>query len=199
MHPAAKPAATGSWSRRRPVTGHWRLIDRAARIIIQMTRIYLSATMASLRKLGDTGSLPVLYAHSVTPGLREWYTEGDIEDLEYVAFTRAAQDALSLLAEHPSAPPRRVVVSVDLPDSGFTVAPGELGGSSITVESPVPLSTVAAIHVDGSEAESDVAAARDLVEAAGRGDADAEFTVTACEDHELEWYDPSELEVLLQA
>jgi len=32
----------------------------------------------------------LLVAHAVTPALREWYAEGDEEELEYVAFTRAA-------------------------------------------------------------------------------------------------------------
>ena len=35
--------------------------------------------------------------HAVTPDLREWYAEGDEEELEYVAFTRAAQGALRVL------------------------------------------------------------------------------------------------------
>jgi len=38
-----------------------------------------------------------------------------------------------------------------------------------------------------------VAAAADVVEEAAAGDPDAQFTVDGAEDHELEWYDPSEL------
>lgn len=153
--------------------------------------------MVSLRELGDTGNLPVSFAHAVTPGLREWYTEGDIEDLEYVAFTRAAQDALGLLAEQP-AQPRRVVVSADLPDTAITVPTGELGDSRVIVDAAVPSDRLAAIHIDGVDAEPDVTAALPFVAAAATGDADAEFTLAACEDHELEWYDVSELDLLLQ-
>jgi hypothetical protein len=91
----------------------------------------------------------------VTPGLREWYAEGDDEELEYVAFTRAAQGALRLLRQDTAAPRRRVVVSVD-------VAP-------------------------------EVTAAGDVVDQAAAGDPDAQFTVDSAEDHELEWFDPTEL------
>ncbi|GAA4904831.1 hypothetical protein LX16_3613 [Stackebrandtia albiflava] len=163
-----------------------------------MTRIYLSATVPLLRELSETSKLPVSRAHAVTPGLREWYIEGELEDLEYAAFTRAAQDALWLLADDPSAPPRRVVVSVDLPDDQFSVPVGELGDSRVTVAAAVPLRAVAAIHVDGPEAATDVTTARGLVTAASAGDADAEFIVESVEDRELEWYDPSELARLLE-
>ncbi len=49
------------------------------------------------------------------------------------------------------------------------------------------------IHVDSAAAEADVAAAADVVDEAAAGDPDAQFTVDGAEDHELEWYDPSEL------
>ncbi|MFD0556039.1 hypothetical protein FB566_1262 [Stackebrandtia endophytica] len=162
-----------------------------------MTRIYLSATLPLLRDLHETSKLPVTHAHAVTPALREWYTEGELEDLEYVAFTRAAQDSLLLLAEQPSAPPRRVVVSIDIPDGEVTVRPGELGSSAVSVAAPVSLAAVAAIHIDGSDAVTDVTTARGLIGAAADGDTDAQFIVEAAEDHELEWYDPSELDVIV--
>jgi hypothetical protein len=41
-----------------------------------------------------------------------------------------------------------------------------------------------------------VAAAVAVVLAAAAGDEDAQFIVDAVEDHELEWYDPSELDQL---
>ena len=46
---------------------------------------------------------------------------------------------------------------------------------------------------------SDVAAAADVVEEALAGDPDAQFTVDGAEDHELEWYDVSELDGLVNA
>jgi len=57
----------------------------------------------------------------------------------------------------------------------------------------VPLAAVAAVHVDSVDAEADIAAAADVVEEALAGDPDAQFTVDSAEDHELEWYDPTEL------
>jgi len=62
---------------------------------------------------------------------------------------------------------------------------------------PVPLTAVAAIHIAGAAAEVDVAAAAKVVEEAAAGDPDAQFTVDGAEDHELEWYDPSELDRLV--
>jgi hypothetical protein len=61
----------------------------------------------------------------------------------------------------------------------------------------VPVQSVAAIHVDSADATEDVAAAADQVEEALAGDPDAQFTVDSAEDHELEWFDVSELDTLL--
>ncbi|MGC5018340.1 DUF6912 family protein [Micromonospora sp. DT47] len=164
----------------------------------ELVRVYVPATVPMLARLGEQG-LPAVQAHAVTPALREWYAEGDEEELEYVAFTRAAQDALHLLREDPAAPRRRVVVSVDLPPSAVGRADVDLGSSAVRLERPVPASAIAALHVDGADAVEDVAAAVDVVVEAAAGDPDAQFTVDGAEDHELEWYDPSELELLLRS
>jgi hypothetical protein len=158
-------------------------------------RVYLPATLAALATLKERGELePPSEAHAVTPTLREWYAEGDEEELEYVAFTRAAQGSLRMLHADPQAPRRRVVVSVDVPSPGIRRrGDQELGSSLVWVLDAVPLSAVAAVHVDGRDAEPDVAAAAEVVEAANAGDPDAQFTVDGAEDHDLEWYDPTEL------
>jgi hypothetical protein len=158
-------------------------------------RVYLPATLPVLAMLKEHGELdPSSEAHAVTPALREWYAEGDDEELEYVAFTRAAQGALRLLRHDPRAPRRRVVISVDVPAGAvLRRADQDLGSSLVGVSGAVTLASVAAIHVDSAAAEADVAAAADVVEEAAAGDPDAQFTVDGAEDHELEWYDPSEL------
>lgn len=159
-------------------------------------RVYLPATLSVLRQLRAHGELgpPPLTAHAVTPALREWYAEGDEEELEYIAFTRAAQEALRLLRADPSAPRRRVVVSVDMPPAAVQRHDTDLGSSLVRLAVPVPRAAVAAIHVDGTGAEADVAAAAEVVAEAAAGDPDAQFTVDGAEDHELEWYDVSELD-----
>ncbi|MGB2569416.1 DUF6912 family protein [Micromonospora citrea] len=164
----------------------------------QLVRVYVPATVPMLTRLREHG-LPAAEAHAVTPALREWYAEGDEEELEYVAFTRAAQDALQLLREDPAAPRRRVVVSVDLPPAAVGRGDGELGSSYVLLDGPVPVGSVAALHVDGADAVDDVGAAVQVIAEALAGDPDAQFTVDSAEDHELEWYDPSELELLLRA
>jgi hypothetical protein len=165
-----------------------------------LIRVYLPATLPMLAALRDEGLAvpPGVDAHAVTPSLREWYAEGDEEELEYVAFTRAAQAALRLLRRDADAPRRRVVVSADLP--ARLVKPdstAELGSSAVRPGPPVSVAAVAAIHLDGTDAADDVAAAAAVVEEALAGEPDAQFTVDGAEDHELEWYDVSELDTLL--
>jgi hypothetical protein len=166
--------------------------------ITEQVRVYVPATvpmLAALRSSGHLGSGPV-EAHAVTPALREWYAEGDEEELEYVAFTRAAQAALQLLKHDPEAPRRRVVVSADVPASALAREDVELGSSTVRLPQPIALKEVASIHVDGADATEQVAAAAEVVDEALAGDPDAQFTVDGAEDHELEWYAASELDEL---
>ena len=162
----------------------------------QIVRVYVPATLpllGTLRDKGETGG-PGDPVHAVTPRLREWYAEGDEEELEYVAFTRAAQSALVLLHRDPQAARRRVVISADVPASSLTRGDEQLGSSIMTLGRPLPLGAIAAIHVDSADAEPDVTAAVDAVPAALDGDEDAQFTVDGAEDHELEWYDATEID-----
>ena len=166
-------------------------------VATDLMRVYVPATMPQLIALRERGELAVpVEVHAVTPTLREWYAEGDEEELEYVAFTRAAQGALRLLRHDPKAPRRRVVVSADVPAGALRRADQDLGSSLVGMAHAVPLDAVAAIHVDGVGAETDVAAAAEVVDEAAAGDPDAQFAVDGAEDHELEWYDPSELDRL---
>jgi hypothetical protein len=169
---------------------------------VRVTRIYVPATLTMLRPLGVecslAGGTTGLSAHAVTPSLREWYAEGDEEELEYVAFTRAAQTALRLLHVDTSAPRRRVVVSADVPPGRLVMAETDLGSSDVRVPGDLEFAAVAAVHVDGVDAEADVSAAANVVEEALAGDPDAQFTVDGAEDHELEWYDVTEIGQLLR-
>ena len=163
-----------------------------------LVRVYVPATvpmLATLRADGHLGAGPIV-AHAVTPSLREWYAEGDQEELEYVAFTRAAQDALRLLRHDPSAPRRRVVVSADVPADALVREEVELGSSTVRLPAAISLREVASIHVDGSSAAEAVGAAAEVVSEALAGDPDAQFTVDGAEDHELEWYAVTELDEL---
>jgi hypothetical protein len=167
--------------------------------ITDLIRVYVPATLpmlAELRKSGQLGETSVA-AHAVTPALREWYAEGDEEELEYVAFTRAAQEALRLLRHDTAAPRRRVVVSADVPSASLIREEVELGSSTVRLPATIALSEVASIHVDGADAAEDVEAAVAVVEEALAGDPDAQFTVDGAEDHELEWYAADELDDLL--
>jgi hypothetical protein len=162
--------------------------------------VYVPATLPMLAGLRADGRFGDghLVAHAVTPALREWYAEGDEEELEYAAFTRAAQAALHLLRLDPQAPRRRVVVSADIPASALRrEAETELGSSTVRLSEPVSLKEITSVHVDGPEAADDVAAAVGVIDEAQAGDPDAQFTVDGAEDHELAWYAASELDDLI--
>jgi hypothetical protein len=168
--------------------------------VASFVRVYVPATVAMVAILRDAAALPesAVLAHAVTPTLREWYVEGDEEELEYVAFSRAAQDALRLLHADPGAPRRRIVVSADVPTHVVEPLDHDLGTSAVRLTGPVRLESVAAIHIDAKDAETDVAAAAEAVDAAASGDPDAQFTVDSAEDHELLWYAPEEIDELLK-
>ena len=153
-------------------------------------RVYLPLTLTTLRAAVAAGEVPCTDGYAVTPGLREWYAEGDQDELEYSALTAAARESLRLLAEDPTAPRRRVVLAVDV--DGAQPRDGQERGT-VTVTGPVPWRKVAAGHLDDPDAAEDIAAAVLAVGAADGGDDDAAFTVDSAEAHELQWYATQEL------
>jgi type II secretory pathway component HofQ len=160
-------------------------------------RVYLPATTGVLRRLVDKGELgPPLTAFAVTPSLREWYTEGDLEELEYAALLEAARGSLRLLDEDPTSARRRVVIAADVPDASAEARP-DLDRAVVRVTTAVPLRLVAAVHVDGPDAEEAVRAAADAVLEADLGSEDAKFVLDEAEGHELLWYASQEVGPLL--
>ena len=161
-------------------------------------RIYLASTLPLLARARAAGQLSdgPSVGFAVTPALREWYAEGDLEELEYAAMTAAARRSLSLLADDPSALRRRVVLAVDVPDAGVRPTP-DAGRAELSVLHPLPWSALASVHVDGFEAEPAVTAAALAVRAAAEGDEDAQFVVESAEDESLLWYAVQEADDLL--
>ncbi|MFF3332139.1 DUF6912 family protein [Streptomyces sp. NPDC002888] len=166
-------------------------------------RVYVPLTLPGLAEAYKTGELGVgpLVAYAVTPALREWYVSDDLEELEYAALNRAALASLRLLAADPEAARRRVVVAVDVPDRAAAsdpdraLDPAALG--EVRVDGAVSLAKAAAVHVDAGDAEADVAAAAQALQAADGGDDDAQFVVDGAEDHELLWYATQEIQNLV--
>lgn len=161
-------------------------------------RVYIPATSAALRALLETSELgpAPLTAFAVTPGLREWYVDDDLEALEYAASVEAARASLRLLAADGSAVPRRVVVAAEVPEGSVTVR-DDLDRGVVRLATPIPLGQVASVHVDDADAEAAVRIAVELIDAADLGDADAEDAVDDTEGFELAWYATQELETLL--
>ena len=161
-------------------------------------RVYVPATNRTLRQLVETGELgpPPLTAFAVTPGLREWYTDGDVDELEYAALLEAARGSLRLLDEDPTASRRRAVVAVDVPDSAVEARP-DLDRAVVRIAQPVPLRLVAAVHFDGPQAEPAVRAAANAALEADLGSEDAKFVLDEAEGHELLWFASQEIRPLL--
>jgi len=164
-------------------------------------RVFLPATLGLLHQLvADEEFRPVSgTAFALTPALRESYSSGDTEDMEYIAMLDAARASLRLLAaelsEDPEGLPRRAVIAADVDD--VKLRP-DLDYSVVKVPGTVTMKMIASVHVDTADAEPAVRAASAVVDAADLGDPDAEFTVGSAEDHTLAWYAPQELPFLLE-
>jgi hypothetical protein len=154
-----------------------------------------------LQALVDSGELAPVSgtAFALTPMLRESYAAGDAEELEYAAMTEAARASLRLLSAEldgdPEVMARRVVVAADI--DGVRLRP-DLDDAAVTLPGPVPITAIAAVHVDLAEAQEAVRAAAAVVDAADLGDPDAEFTLGDAEDHDMAWYAPQELSFLIE-
>jgi len=151
-----------------------------------------------LRAALDTGEFgpPPLTAYAVTPSLREWYAEGDIEELEYAAMLAAARASLRLLASDPAVPTRRVVIAADVDDGVVQPVP-DLERAALFVTQPVAMADVVSGHVDDVAVTDVVAAAVAAVRQADIGDEDAAFAVDEAQAHELQWYATQELSDLV--
>lgn len=157
-------------------------------------RVYLPSTTSGLRELVDTGALggPSTTAFAVTAGLREWYLDDDLEELEYAATMEAARASLRMIDGDPTAARRRVVLAADVPDGAVTVR-DDLDRGVVHVDGPVTLAQVAALHADGPEAEAAVDAAAVSITAADLGDPAGQDVVDDAEGFELSWYASQEI------
>lgn len=160
-------------------------------------RVYLPATVPLLAEWLDAGEVgpPPLTVCAVTPALREWYTGGDRDDLEYAAFSAAARLSLALLADDLAAPARRVVLAADVADRSVLAAPdGTAGPGGARLTDVVLIADVAAVHVDDAAAAGPVTAAR---QALADAEPDSDLLVEEVADHELSWYATQEVDALL--
>lgn len=161
-------------------------------------RVYVPVTTRILRELVETGELgpPPVTAFAVTSELLEWYTSGDLEELEFAALLEAARGSLRLLDEDPVSARRRGVLAADVPDTQVDVRP-DLDRAVVRVTAAIPMRQVAAVHMDGPGAEAAVRAAAAAVLEADLGSEDAKFLVDEAEGHELLWFASQEVGPLL--
>jgi hypothetical protein len=158
-------------------------------------RVYLPATLPALGEVLRSGAVTPapLRGFAVTPALREAYASGDDEELEYAAMTAAARVSLRLIAAAPGTAPRRVVLAAEVPDESVRWNLDGVDAGVVEVTESVPVTWLAAGHVDHPDAQPDVAAAAEALDAADSGDDDASFVVDGAEAHELLWYATQEL------
>ncbi|GAA3232160.1 DUF6912 family protein [Actinocorallia longicatena] len=161
-------------------------------------RVYLPVTLPLLAQALAEGEISVHLAYAVTPALREWYADGDQEELEYAAMLSAARASLRLLAGDPGAPSRRVVLAAEVPDGAVAYEGGyeNLGDSDraeVRLRDVIPVKKIVSGHVDDPAAAPDIQAASAALGAADQGDLDAEFVVDGAEGHELMWFATQEL------
>jgi len=115
-----------------------------------------------------------------------------------LAMQDASRASLRLLAASgDDEPALRVVIAADVGDTAVTPRP-ELDRAVISVSDAVLWPAVAAVHVDGADAESAVRAAAAVIDAADLGDDDAEFALGSAEDFDLAWYAPGEIRYLVE-
>jgi microcystin degradation protein MlrC len=161
-------------------------------------RVYLPFTMPTLaRLLAEDQTAPRVRGYAVTPALREWYSSGDDEELEYVALTQAARASLRLLLADPQAPGRRVVLAAELPEEQVAGIAGLDEPALVEIKVAVRVRDVVSGHIDDPGAAADVRAAVDALPDADSGDEDARFAVDGAEGHELLWFATQELRHLL--
>jgi hypothetical protein len=163
-------------------------------------RLYIPATSTSLATLDRVGALgpAPLTAFAVTPGLREWYVDDDIEELEYAAMLEAARASLRLIGGNPGVARRRIVIAADVADEFVTIR-DDLDRGVVRIETDLALAWCASVHVDDEDAEDTIGAAAPLIDAADMGDAEAEAVVDDADGHELSWYATQEIPDLIAA
>jgi hypothetical protein len=165
-------------------------------------RVYLPATLPRLAGWLAQGAArlaqarPGDLAYAVTPTLREWYREADLDELEHAAQVAAAAGALDLIAADRATPRRRAVVAADIDDTAFAPA-SDRGRAAVTLAGPVPVSRWGSVLVDDLDAAAIVDAAVSALDAAAAGDEDARFALDEAEARELGWYAVQELPDLL--
>ena len=139
------------------------------------------------------------WAFVVATAMSEFYTSGEEEELEAIAFDDAAEASIRLLAvgDQERFPHRRVVISADVEDSAATLTP-DMGEAVVKLEpAQIELRQVAAVHVDVEESEQATAKAIEAIDASDLGDEDAELIVGDAQDNYLAFYHPDELPFLI--
>jgi hypothetical protein len=159
-------------------------------------RVYLPATLPLLKQWLDLGEAVADSAYAVTPTLREWYREADLDELEHAAQLDASVGSLELLDADAAAPRRRVVVAVDVDETDITPL-SSIGRAVVRLAGPVAVSRWGSALVDDAEADLIVATAIASLAGAARGEDDAQFALDEAEAQELGWYAVQELRFLV--
>ncbi len=147
-------------------------------------------------RAGEIHGSPVR-GYAVTPALREWYSSGDMEELEYVAMMHALPG--SRCACSPPTPLAAAAAGLCHRCRGRR--PADIRPALVStklrllveISSPVVLRDIVSGLVDDPDAGADLADAIAALPNADAGDEDAQFVVDGADGHELQWYATQEL------
>lgn len=120
-------------------------------------RLYIPATSTLVTQLLNDGELMVERGFAVTAELRQWHRDtsssDDLEEMEYLAATLAADASLDLLDQDAAAVRRRLVLVVELSSpAGVSLLEGELG--EVRIQVPIRRDQIEAALVDGADAQA---------------------------------------------
>lgn len=163
-------------------------------------RVFLPATTVELASLHGTGDIAAAAstAFAVTAGLRDWYGEDDLEELEYAALLEAARASLRLIDTDPAALPRRVVIAAEVSDDALQVR-DDLDRGVVRLNSGLTLAEIVSVHIDDANAEEAISVAAEAITRADLGDEEAQEKVDDAEGFELAWYATQEIGELLKS
>ena len=160
-------------------------------------RVYLPATSSTLRAGVDSGDFGSdVLAFAVTPEIREWYVDDDLDELEYAASGQAVRASLRMIDADPLALRRRIVLSFDVSQEAVSIR-DDLDRGAVRVAGGLSLPALVAVHMDDDDAQATIGRAAAVVLEADLGSLGAQDVVDDAEGFELSWYAPEELAALL--
>jgi hypothetical protein len=150
-------------------------------------RVYVPSTLDRLAAVAHTQQIgPAPFTgYAVTPHVVAATPDDDQEEREHLVTLCAARASLQLLLDELAGGWRRVVLAVDVDPRLLAPSTADDDPAAVEVPQPLPIARLAAVFVDGDDAEQVIAVAEQT--------RDPE----AADDVDLLWFAPSEIATVL--